>query len=100
MKNMDKTPALLMFTCERGRGVREQTEGKQCIISDSGKPHEENKTGQCDLEWGFLAVLDKVAREGLSEEVTVGPKLEFGPGARQAKFSEQSEGPVGPCGLP
>lgn len=30
-----------------------------------------------------LAVLVKVVREGILEEVTVGPKLEFGPGARQ-----------------
>ena len=36
-----------------------------------------------------LAVLDKVVREGLLEEVTVGPKFELGPGARQAKVLEQ-----------
>lgn len=45
-----------------------------------------------------LSVLDKMVGEGFLEKMTLGPKLEFGPGTRQAKVSEQREQPIQkPC---
>lgn len=44
-------------------------------------------------------VLDKLVGEGFLEKMTVGPKVEFGPGTRKTTVSEQREQLVQRLGL-
>lgn len=44
-------------------------------------------------------VLDQLVREGFLEKMTIGPKVEFGPGTRQTTVSEKREQLVQRLGL-